>query len=123
MASSSQPRILAFKATAAMTKYKCVKPGADDDHVQVASAGTDKCIGIAQSQPTAAEDPMEVAINGGGGKALLGSGGAAFGDKLVSDANGALVVSTSANDRIVAIAMQTGVENDVIGVEVALSNL
>lgn len=123
MASSSAPRILKFKAAAAITKFRAVKPGADDDHVAVASAGSDKCIGIVQNTATAAEDPLEVAINGGGAKALLGSGGAAFGDKLVSDANGALVVSTSANDRVIAIAMGTGVENDVIGVEVALSNL
>lgn len=123
MASSSAPRVLKFQATAAITKFRAVKPGADDNHVQVASYGSDKCIGIVQNTATAADDPLEVAINGGGAKALLGVGGASFGDKLVSDANGALVVSTTANDRIIAIAMQTGVENDVIGVEVALSNL
>lgn len=123
MASSSQPRILTFKAAAAMSAFKCVKKGADDQHTAVASAGTDKVIGIAQSAPTAAEDLVEVAINGGGAKARLGSGGAVMGDKLVSDSNGNLIVSTSANDRIVAIAMADGVENDIVGVEVALSNL
>ncbi len=123
MASSSAPRILTFKAAAAMAAYKAVKAGADDQHVAVASAGSDKVIGIGQSAPTAAEDPIEVAINGGGAKALLGVGGAAFGDKLVSDASGTFIVSTTANDRVVCIAMGAGVAGDVIGVEVALSNL
>ena len=123
MASSSEPRILLFKAAAAIAKGKVVKKGADDQHVAVCSAGSDKGIGITQNAPTAAEDGVEVAINGGGAKALLGAGGCVMGDKLVADANGALIVSTTANDRIIAIAMADGSENDLVAVEVALSNL
>lgn len=124
MASTSEPKIYIWKATAAIAKGKCVKPGADDQHVQVASAATDKIIGIVQNDCTAAEDRLEVALNGSGAKALIGSGGCAFGDMLVADSNGALIVKDSTDDnRVVAIAMGAGSENDLVSVEVAISNL
>lgn len=118
MASYSEPRILTFKAAAAMAAYKAVKAGADKEHTAVCSAKTDKHIGIAQSAPTAADDSVEVAVPGGGAKALLGVGGASFGDLLAPGADGKLIVTTTAADRYIAMAMQDGVEGDVIGVEV-----
>lgn len=118
MASSSEPKIYAFKAAAAMAAYVAVKTGADQDHVAICSAASDLSIGIIQNAPTAADGVAEVALPGGGAKAKLGAGGAAVGQMLVPDANGQLVVSTSNAARAIAVAMQTGVENDVIGVEV-----
>lgn len=117
MASSSEPKILAFKAAAAIAKGKAVKAGADIDHVAVCSAGTDNAIGIVQNIGLAAEDVLEVAVSGGGAKALLG-GTVAVGDALTADSNGALVATTSNADNIIAVAMQSGVAADIIGVEV-----
>lgn len=117
MASSSSPKVLAFLATAAIAAYKAVKAGADDKHVAVCSAASDESVGIVQNVATAAEDTLEVALPGGGAKALLG-GTVAFGNYLAPDANGDLVVATT-GQRYIAIAMQAGVDNDVIGVEVA----
>lgn len=86
MASISNPRIYAYYCDAVIAKGKCVKAGsADDKHVQVASAATDKIIGIIQNLPVAAEEICEVAQNGGGAKGLLG-GTVVMGDKLTSDA-------------------------------------
>lgn len=124
MASTSQPRIQTFKATAAMAAFKAVKAGADKMHTAVAALPADKIIGIAQSAPAAAEDPVEVAINGGGAKALLG-GTVAFGDFLTTNADGKFIVATglAGGDRVVAIAMQAGVLNDVIAVEVSIGSV
>ena len=119
MASYSQPNVLTFKAAAALAAYKVVKAGADKSHVAVCSAATDKSVGICQSVSEAAEDPIEVAIPGGGAKALLG-GGVSFGDLLVPDSDGKLVASTTPGARYVAVAMQDGVLNDVIGVQVVV---
>ena len=121
MASSSAPKVLTFKASAAIEAYRAVKFGADDQHVTKSSAATDKNFGIAQNACTAAEDACEVAINGGGAKASLG-GTVARGDYLTSDANGQLVATTTEGDNVIAQAMESGVLNDVIGVEVTSFN-
>lgn len=117
MASHSAPRISTFKAAAAQAAYTAVKGGADAEHVAICSAASDKSIGIAQSAPTAAEDQMEVAGPGGGGKALLG-GSVSFGDLLVPTTDGSLVASTSNAARHIALAMSDGSSGDVIPVEV-----
>lgn len=122
MSATSQPRISAFKATAAIAKGKVVKAGADDQHLAVCSAATDKAIGVVQSDATAAEDIIEVALNGGGAKGLAG-GVIAVGDLLASDGNGAMVATTSANDRVIGIAMQAAVSGDIFWLEVAISNV
>jgi hypothetical protein len=116
MASHTEPKIVALKAGAAIAKGKCVKKGSADTHVAVASAATDKIVGILQTATTAAEDVAEVALCGGGAKALLG-GTVVMGDLLTSDADGALVATTTATNRVVAMAMQDGVSGDMIAVE------
>lgn len=121
MASHSQPRVLAFYASAAIPAFTVVKGGADKSHVSPASAATDKVIGIAQNEVTASGDTVEVAIQGGGAKAKLG-GTVAFGDFLASNGSGALVATTTADDNVIAQAMQSGVSGDVIGVEVVSFN-
>ena len=117
MASSSEPKVLTFKAAAAIAKGKVVKAGADSEHVAVCSAATNKSFGIVQNAPDAAEAAAEVAMPGGGGKALLG-GTVVQGDLLAPDSNGALVATTTPGDRYIAIAMEGGVVNQLIGVEV-----
>lgn len=121
MASSLEPKIVALKAAAAIAKGKAVKIGADDSHVAVASAGTDKILGILQNAPSAAEGVAEVAMPGGGAKALCG-GTVAAGDLLTADADGKLIATTTANDKIIAQALQAGVANDLIDVNVVVGN-
>lgn len=117
MASSSEQKVLTFKAAAAIALGKVVKAGADREHVAVCSAATDKSVGILQNAPDAAEAASEVALPGGGGKALLG-GTVSFGDLLAPDSAGALVATTTPGDRYIAVAMEDGVVNQIIGVEV-----
>ena len=117
MASHPGQNMYTFKATAAFGEFLAVKVGADNQHVSVASAATDKQIGISQNISAVAEDPVEVALAGGGAKAKLG-GTVAAGDFLTSDAAGKLVVTTTNADHYVAQALEAGVLNDVIAVMV-----
>lgn len=122
MASFMEPNILAFKADGAMSQGMAVKAGSDREHVAKSTAATDKIVGLAFSSPTAAGETMEVCLPGGGGKGLCG-GTVAFGDLLTADSGGKLVATTTANDRVVAIAMEDGVVNDLIAVNVVISNV
>lgn len=121
MASTKAPEILAYKAAAALTKGHAVKKGADDEHVQVCSAGSDKGIGIIQNDVTTADDVCEVAVMGGA-KGLAG-GAIVQGDLLAADSNGALVATTTANDRVLGVAEEDAASGDLFSVLVGLSNV
>lgn len=118
MSAISYPKLLTFKASAAIALGSAVKGGADNAHVSICSAKTDKHVGIAQNAVTAAEEKIEVALPGGGAKGLLGAGGAAFGDLLAPTTDGSLIVTTTAGDRYIAMAMEAGSAGDIIAVEV-----
>lgn len=120
MASHSEPRIYKFKHTAAILKGKAVKlSGTAGDTVVEGAANTDKCIGIVQNAASASLEGAEVALPGGGAKALLGEAVEA-GDSLVSGTDGRLVAANAEGDRVIAVAMQAGAENDLIAVEVQI---
>jgi hypothetical protein len=117
MASYSTPRIQSYRAGGAIAKGKAVKIGADREHVVVCAATTDKAIGIAQNAVTTAEDLVEVALPGGGGLALAQTTVAA-GKHVVSHTDGALKPIAAANDRVIAMAMEDAVANDLFAVEI-----
>lgn len=109
-----------FLADAAVAKGKAVKIGTDRRHVAVGAANTDRCIGIQQNTTTSAEDVAEVALPGGGGKALLGEAVSA-GNDLCAHTDGRFVIVNAEGDQILCRAMEDGAENDLIGVEVYLA--
>lgn len=115
MASSLKPNIVAFKADAAITKGMAVKFGTDDQHVAKSAATTNYHMGIAQSAPTAAEDVVEVAVAGGGAKGLCQTT-VTRGHLLTAHTDGKLKPIAAAGDRLVAIAMESGVAGDLIEV-------
>lgn len=121
MSTYACPSILSFKAGGVIPQGSVVKPGADLKHVLKSTSATAKNFGIAQNAAAAAEDVVEVALPGGGGKGLAG-GAIAFGDLLTADVNGALVATTSANDRVVAVAMEDAVAGDLFSLHVVVSN-
>lgn len=122
MSSSYAPKILAFKSDGVIAKGKVVKPGSDNQHVVVSALATSKNFGICQNDVAAAEDIAEIAMPGGGAKGLAG-GVISFGDLLTADANGKLVATTTANDRVVGIAMEDAVADDLFSVHVQVSNV
>lgn len=117
MSVSSEPRIISFKADGAIPKGSAVKAGSDKDHVAIGAANTDRCVGVAMTAADAAEDQIEVALQGGGAKGLLGEA-VSFGNDLVSHTDGTLVKPNAEGDQIVGRAMQDGDAGDVIGMEV-----
>lgn len=121
MSSHAPANVLTFLADGVISKGMVVKAGSDRKHVAKATAATQKAVGLSMSTTTAAEEAMEVAMPGGGGKALLG-GTVSFGDFLASDAAGKLVATTTANDKVIAQAMEDGVANDLISVTVVSFN-
>lgn len=123
MSSFAQPNLLTFKAGSTGIVEGCVvKPGADNKHVLISASATSKNFGIAQNAAAAAEDLVEVALPGGGAKGLAGDT-ISFGDLLTSDSAGKLVATTTANDRVVAIAMEDAVVGDLFSVHVVVSNV
>lgn len=118
MAVSSTPRIVTFLADASIAKGKAVKYSATAGYVTVGSANTDHCFGIAQNEATASGQLLEVAIQGGGGKALAGEAIATAGLPLVSHTDGTLVKANASGDRVVAISAEAASSADIFAVEV-----
>lgn len=101
-------------------QYRIVKLSAART-VTYSSADADAAIGILQDKPAAANRAANVAGPGSVSKLKLGSGGCTFGQQLTSDASGQGVVA-SASQRVVAQALETGDEGDIISVLITLSH-
>jgi len=118
MSSYSKPRLINRTAGADLSTsiYKAVKLDANG-HVIAATANS-KNIGFLMNAPLSGEI-AEVASFGGG---ALGRAGNTInaGDSLKSDANGALVATTTSGDFVVAIAMESAVTNDQFYIEPVL---
>lgn len=114
--SHSEPRLQTYKAGGVVAIHSFVKFGADDEHVVQSAAGTDANVGIAMNAAAAAEDPVEVALPGGGGKLRLAAT-LARGTFVASDASGDGVAPIAAN-RLGAFLQESGVDNDIVAVEV-----
>lgn len=117
MASSVQRQLVAFKADAAISKGMAVKLGTDADHVAKGAANTDACIGLAQNDVTAAEEPLEVAMPGAGGFGLAGES-ITKGKLLVSHTDGKLVQANASGDRVIAMALEDASSGDIFAVMV-----
>jgi hypothetical protein len=122
MSSSVRPHIVLKKSDGSISKGQIIKKGSDDDHVAAASAATDKTFGVAQNDAPNAEDPVEVAIPGGGAKFLAG-GTIAAGDQLTSDASGHAIATTTTGDRVIGVAEVDAVASDVFAGFVTVSSL
>jgi len=90
---------------------------ASDGEVDVAGVNA-KSIGFLMNTPTAGQ-VCEIAGSGGGAKAIAG-GTINAGDLLATDANGDLLVGT-ANQILVARALEGAVDGDIFAVEPILA--
>jgi hypothetical protein len=117
MSSIIQPNIVAFRADAALSKGQVVKPGTDSKHVAKCSANTDAAIGIVQNDVSAAEGLAEVAMVGGGAKALAGETITA-GQFLVPHTDGSVVKTNADGDNIIAQALEDAVAGDLFSVAI-----
>lgn len=106
-----------FNATGAIPAYSLVKFGANDGEVVAAAAATDKIIGVTTEIAAASGERCDVQVDDIG-FVLLG-GTVTRGDLITSDVNGAGVTAAPAagvNNRILGIAMKSGVSGDIIDV-------
>ncbi len=117
MSVSNRPNMETFLADAAISKGMACKGGTDASHVAKGSANTSRTIGPAQNAATAAEDAVEVALPGGGGKFLLGET-VVFGSYLVSHTDGTWVKANAAGDHVGGYALEGGVAGDLINGQV-----
>lgn len=117
MAVSSEPRLRTFKAEGVIRPYRQVKWGTANDQMLECDAN-EKSMGIYQGEETlAAGDFGETAIQGGGGL-LEVSETVAAGKYLTPTADGIGEVVDAAGEAYNAIAQESGVVGDIIGVEV-----
>ena len=117
MASSSAPRVKSFIGSGVIPAYSFVKLSANDT---VITCGlNERACGIAQNSAASVDgDIIEVALPGAGAKLKCGET-IALGKFLTSSAGGLGSVTDAAGEFCAAVAYESGVLNDVIGVEVA----
>lgn len=116
MASCSAPRLRTYQASGALKAFSFVKFSSG----LVAQCGAnERAIGIYMGEEDAADgDFVEVALPGGGGKLKINES-VSEGKMLTSVVTtGYGEVADAAGEWVGAVAYQSGVQNDVIGVEV-----
>ncbi len=115
MANEINGLVVPFTAEAALsaTDYRFVKLGTSAQQVNICGAG-EQMIGIRRNSP-AINKPVEVVISGIA-KLTVGAGGCSKGATLKSGAAGEGIATTTDRDIVGAIALEAGVENDVISV-------
>lgn len=119
MAESNYVLDLTFKAGAnlATKQYYLLKADTTADQVVLAGAN-DKVLGVLQDKPNAAGKSASVTVIGTT-KVVLGNT-VAYGDSLISDANGkAIAVGATVNGNVIGYALAAGVAGDIIRMLVA----
>lgn len=95
-----------FEVENDITQYQAVKRGTSYNEVTPATAGDD-VFGIAQLSANASDGERVTVKKWGFTLAKAGTGGRTAWDKLKSDANGALVATTTVTDLVCGEAMST----------------
>lgn len=120
MASILQPAVLnSYVAGGTISKGHAVKFDSTENQVVKCTAATDKAIGLAQGD--ASSGGLVEVVHLGGAKGLAG-GVIAPGDMVAADGNGALVATTSGNDKVIGKSMSTTASGDIFNVLVIPSN-
>lgn len=117
MASTSQPKILSYKAGADLSahQFKIVKFGADEKTIALCGAG-ERGIGVLQNAPKSGE-VAEVAIFGAGAK-VKAVGVITAGNSFASDATGFAKAATT-GQFCLGVSFKTTVANEVFAAELA----
>ena len=111
-------------AREAITRHRAVKLTSTGNARELDLADTqgEECIGIAMDN-AAAGDPIGVHVQGSLSKwEVTNVAGVTKGDELAAEADGGCGTAASA-DHVVALALETGAQNDIIEVLVTPHNL
>lgn len=106
-----------FISTGALAQGVIVKIASGE--VVAGAAATDALVGVT-SDAVSAGNTVSVKLRSGAGTAKVIAGGTiAVGDRVTSDGSGHAVATTTAGDEVVGIALEAGVDNDVVEVMMA----
>jgi hypothetical protein len=117
MSSVIQRNVYTFKCDAALVQGQPVKLGTDSKHVAACTLNTERAIGFAVAATSAAEDFVEVAMIGGGAKALAGEAITA-GKLLVPGAANGVYQTNASGDAVCAVALEGAASGDIFSVAV-----
>jgi len=109
--------IKTFIAPAAIAGRMLVTFGAADGKVAEASAVSDPLLGVAEQIGSRDNDRVDVIV--AGIAEVVAGGNITRGDSLTANASGQAITSVAGTDRIVGLALQSGVANDIIDVLIA----
>ncbi|MCB0252561.1 MAG: DUF2190 family protein [Anaerolineae bacterium] len=112
MSGRNEGLIKSFVPGAAIAPYRCVKHDTTDNSVVQGAAATNPLIGVSNSLGAAANDDTVDVVFSGIAEVEYG-GNVTRGDLLTSDANGKAIATTTAGNRIIGIAMASGVSGDI----------
>lgn len=107
--------IKSMACAAAIAGRRVVAVGASDFSAVTASAVSSPAIGISEQIGSRLNDTVVDVILEGIAEAVSG-GTIARGDRLTSNASGAVIASTAETDRVVGIALQSAASGDIINV-------
>ena len=111
----------AYKATAALVMGTIVKIASGE--VVVATDANDKFIGVTAADVGAAE-LADVRLRSAQGTIKVRAGGnIAVGDYVTTDADGEAVATTTEGDEVLGMALEAGVDNDLVEVMPQLGRL
>lgn len=114
--------IKAYNAGAQISPYTIVKFSANEDEVIPGAAATDLLLGVSVATITVPSGQRVDVIHEGIAQVVLG-GAVTRGNEITSNATGqgvAAAPGAGANNRIIGIALKSGVANDVIPVIISL---
>ena len=105
-----------YRADAAITRFHLVKTGTDQDHVAVSAAATDKILGVAQDQATAAEDLISIAVLGAvkGTVKVIATGVIAVDAFVQSNGDGTVKTATTGGYVVGKALIASGATGDTI---------
>jgi hypothetical protein len=112
MGSVGERKIQSFRAGGVIAAFVAVKLDTDDNSV-VKCGANERAIGVAQTAATAEGEQVEVALFGGSGKIKVNET-IAKGKMLTATADGYGEVADAAGEWCFGVAMEAGVQNDVI---------
>lgn len=112
MSQQNEGNAKGYVATAALSEGYAVK--LSSGQAVVATAATDKIVGVTQGKYAAGET-ASVKLRNASGTVLCKLGGTvAVGDRLTSDSTGKFVTTTTAANEVVAVALEAGVSGDLV---------
>jgi hypothetical protein len=101
-----------YVATAALLEGYAVK--LSSGQAVVATAATDKIIGVTQGKYAAGETASIKLRNGSGTVKVKLGGTVAVGDRLTATTDGRLIATTTAANEVVGFALEVGAANDFV---------